>query len=236
MSSSIGVHTLAGNLNPNTTYLSGNVTTTTGSLLVAVMGYQAGQFSSFDDNKGNTWTAMATTFPGAGELLFGSGANGSRAFWTVGGTRGATHNFTMHLSAAVYGLLFVCEFLNTSGTMDDAQRIDDATSAYSTPSCTASVNDGVLMCAGLVDGSGGPETDTWGGAFVSGDRIEQQTNGADMTGSMAAKVISATGGYIGSETIAGMTVNDVAMWGFIVKGVSSGTPIQILGKRLWINP
>lgn len=222
MAVSIGVHAASSANNPSTPHTTASVTTTAGSVLYVAVGYQAGQFSSVTDSKSNTWVQVGS------ELLFDSNGIGVRVYKADGGSRGTSHTFSLNTSSPTFGVIFMGEVksADTAGSLDQNSFNEDTATPFASNSITPTIADNMLMGAMIVSSSGTTEADTWGGSFASGDKVEEQTNANDLTGSFAMKVLNSTSAQSFSNTISGVTVTSTGLAIWNVKGVAASTGLM----------
>ena len=201
---SIGVHAKAQTGSVGNAITTASVTTTSGStvILFAVCAFDVFGGTPVSDSKGNTWTQLST------ELSYDTGIR-FRAYKAVNITGGTGHTFTTTPGASGYPALFMCEVkdVSTAPTVT-ADRASDATSPYVSPSIAPSTQCVLLACCAS-DAPSGTETDTFGGSFAAGDKIEEISDAnTSITGAMAANVQASGGTFSSSVTISGVTVTD----------------------------
>lgn len=207
----LGVHISAQTSTAGGAVTTGSVTTTTGSTVFICAAVNAATFGAtpVSDSKGNTWTLVGTA------LSIGTGPpdTETRIYSSTLATAGSAHTFTATPASGGFTMIAVQEVLGTgaSPTIVSARQTDAAT-PFTSPTVSPSTRS-VILGFIVTDAPSGTEVDTWGGSFVSGDKSEEVGNAdTGVTGSIAAKVESASGTFNSSVTVAGVTVTHTGVW------------------------
>lgn len=169
------------------------VTTTAGSLIVLFLEYDAGTFISIADSKSCTWTQIGT------EQTFHSAYGATRMYYNNGGSRGASHTFTLTTSGA-YANIYMVEITGqaTSDVLDQANRQADTASPFTSPVITTTVANTCLV-SGLAGNSGSNPAEH---AESTGFTIQvEETNGPIYwVGALGTRIVSSATDYNSSWT------------------------------------
>lgn len=157
-------------------------TQASGSVIVAGLNLD-GTFTSFGDNKGNTFTQI--------QSQAANGTNKHRLYYVENAVGGASHTFTFASSGGTIKTLFVLEIkgLKTSGSLDanPAHSVDTASPFTSNSTGALAQADEIVVSGCILDGNGAI---TEANGFTIAD---SETNGGVFwTGAMAYKIVSAT--------------------------------------------
>jgi len=194
----LGQHTVATEGGTGTVTTS-PVTTTTGSLVVLMMAVGPTRtYNEPTDSKGNIWTQISS------EL---GGIEKTRMYYSVLTSAGSSHTFTASITTAGAVSLWMLEILGASGTaLDQADRVQDATSPYESSGVGTTASDEFLV--GFTSNEfGGTQSHTAGNGFTGLDEV---TDGAIFwTGLSAYRIVSSAGTYSSSFTLGSAATSHV---------------------------
>lgn len=224
----VGVHSGdAGSTSGAFQFTSTSKSPAAGSTLIACGGFFGDSFDAttpISDTRGNTWTLLGS------DLAFGGYHYRTyKAVNITGGAGTVTIKGTGSGSAAI---LFVTEATSAPAapTVLENQANDTAT-AY-TSGTIAPATATTLLGFFFSDASSGTETDTWGGSFASGDKLDASTNANSfICGSSAGNSQSAGGTWQSSVTVSGVTVTSTGVFVVSVES-TSGAAQNVL---MWIK-
>jgi hypothetical protein len=181
----------------------------------------AGVAPTVTDSKGNTYTQVGSTLQSGGTPNFRFAI-----FESVNGTGGTLHTCTATFLANQDVISIWWNEITgglTSGIRDQAPGgNDDTASPYTslTTGTTAQANELLIAYGGTLSASG-TETITWGNSFTSTGDDRTNAN-AEVTGSAATRVVSATGAYQSSFTSAGAGTTEALVFIATYKDITAG--------------
>lgn len=212
----VGVHASAPTVSRGVASTTPTRTTTSGATIILIGCVVADTWAAVNpiaDNKGNTWTLVDSLTTTASGLEL-------RVYKAVNITGGAGHTFTITPGSNGFPALLMQEVPDApAAPIITTNKQADTATPYTSPSISPATN--VTVIGGIyTDAPSGTETDTWGGSFASGDKVEELSDAdTSLTGSMAA-VVKAAGTYNSSVTVAGVSITDSGV--FIISVETTG--------------
>lgn len=202
MAIAVGATSKGRNASATSVASAGVATQATGStFVVGVIWATGASFTSFVDNKSNTYTQI-----GVDREVTAADGTHCRWYRCENGAGGAGHTATLTISAAVALSVFFLEITGAATASFDQQNSQtDAASPFTSASITTTQAAEMLVSYIVGNSGSNPATNAESTGFTIQAGAEE-TNGASFwTGCIATRIVAATGTYNSSFTETGST-------------------------------